>query len=174
MPAFATTCFLPLCLFPPSPSLSPAGGFATRRGEATCATPFPGQMAVSEATGAGWDLPEQSAASRCRLIVSESRGSGGRVPALPEWKQISSFTPASSRERASKRRNITGQARKQGTSVAGSRTSVACQREKRATVPLRRCWWHNSLINIHRTNQTCSSGTGILHEHALMCNHTPS
>ncbi|MEQ2220175.1 hypothetical protein ILYODFUR_002711 [Ilyodon furcidens] len=55
-------------------------------------------MAVSEATRSGRNLPEQSAASRCRLIVCESSGRGGRVPALPEWKQISSLGLVLSRE----------------------------------------------------------------------------
>lgn len=66
--------------------------------KATCATPLPVQMAVSEAPRSGRNLPEQSAASRCRLIVSESWGRGGRVPALPEWKQISSLGLVLSRE----------------------------------------------------------------------------
>lgn len=48
------------------------------------------------------NLPEQSATSRCQLIVSESSGSSSNVPTLPGWKQISSLACVLSRESSSK------------------------------------------------------------------------
>lgn len=81
--------FLSESIFSPSKSLL-TGRFATQRGD-LCNT-FRRPDGGVEGDRSSRNLPEQSAASRCRLIVSESRGSEGRVPALPEWKQISSFT----------------------------------------------------------------------------------
>ncbi len=54
----------------------------------TCVTPCPGQMAERTRS----DLPEQSAESRCELIVS-CTGRNQLEPTLPGWKQISSFSP---------------------------------------------------------------------------------
>lgn len=55
----------------------------------------------------GRNLPEQSAASRCQLIVSEAQAAMS-MPTLPEWKQISSFTPSARQgSSASKSWNIT-------------------------------------------------------------------
>lgn len=64
-------------------SLSVSG----RAERVTCVTPCPGQMAE----WARSDLPEQSAESRCELIVS-CTGRNELMPTLPGWKQISSFS----------------------------------------------------------------------------------
>lgn len=57
----------------------------------TCVTPSTGQMAVSKAKGSSRNLPEQSAASRCRLIVSGSRGSVGHMPRVCTWVETNIF-----------------------------------------------------------------------------------
>lgn len=87
-PALRSFCFLS-CLFFPFPKSLVSGVLATQQGDLR--STFPGPDGGAEYDRSSRNLPEQSAASRCQLIVSTSWGSGGRVPALPEWKQISSF-----------------------------------------------------------------------------------
>lgn len=74
------------------------------------------------------EQPKSARAICCEQVSANclSRGSGGRVPALPEWKQISSFTPGLSRERASKLRNITGQAQNKRRAAGRSRQPNKC------------------------------------------------
>ncbi len=47
------------------------------------------------------------------------------MPALPEWKQISSFSPGLSRERTSKLGNIIGQAQNKRRAAGWSRRTSA-------------------------------------------------
>lgn len=66
--------FLLVSIFSLSKSLL-ADGFTTQHGD-LCNT-FRRPDGGVEGDRSSRNLPEQSAASRCRLIVSESRGSGG-------------------------------------------------------------------------------------------------
>lgn len=99
---------LSVCLFSPFPSHSWLAGLP--HSKADLRNTFRRPDGGVKGNRSSRYLPEQSAASRCQLIVSESWGSGGRVPALPEWKQISSFSHGLSRERTSELWNIIGQA----------------------------------------------------------------
>lgn len=117
--------FLSASSFPPRDTSESvlACGLSTQRGD-LCNT-FPRPDGGVRGDRSSRYLPEQSAASRCRIIVSESRGSGGHVPALPEWKQISSFNPrfvGGAYLRALK--HNTPSDRTKGGSVGWSRTSV--------------------------------------------------
>lgn len=139
-------CLLSASIFPLSESLL-AGGFATQQGD-LCNT-FPGPDGGVEGQRSSRNLPEQSATSRCRLIVSESWGSSGHVPALPEWKQISSFTPALSRECASKLWNIIGQAQNKSRAVGWSRqpNKRTFVKQKKRHNASQSYWWQNTLDN---------------------------
>lgn len=130
---------------PPEPLL--AAMCPTQRGD-LCNT-FPRPDGGVEGQRSIRNLPEQSAASRCRLIVSESWGSSEHVPALPEWKQISSFTPALSRERASKLRDIIDQAQNKGGRGGWSRQQNKCTfvRMRRSHNASQSYWWQNTLDN---------------------------
>ncbi|CAB1414485.1 unnamed protein product [Pleuronectes platessa] len=114
------------------------------------------------------ELPKSARAICCEQVsancLRERRQQRACAVVLPEWKQISSFTPALSGERAAEPRNIIGRAQNKTRALGWSRRQNQCtfvkRRQRHNAAP--GCWWQNTFDSHNRaqvdTGRSVSSG----------------